>query len=110
MVRKKQYLRLDLTWRSDNNQQVIQAFLLEAFSLDSVMTAYFDTGYVDQLLVEVVMNGINNTRSKTSQSYKFNAQAGTVTPSPIVMSLLDVNGDKRTGLEEAIFSLNRLIN
>lgn len=77
---------------------------ITGFTFDEDMTVMFNTGRADQISVEVIVKGGNGTKAKTKKSYSFNAETGVLTPGPI-RATFDVNGDGRTGLEEAIHSL-----
>lgn len=92
-----------------NNQIRINSVLntRTTFTFDSDQTVFFDNGNVDQLEVQVRVREDKywHTNTITYQSYSFDHQAGTITAAPIAMTLLDVDGDKKTGLAEAIYSL-----
>lgn len=81
---------------------------LTTYTFDSEVTTVFDNGGVDQIRVDVRVRALGQnygTTTRTRQSYSFDRATDTLTPAPIHMTLLDVNGDKKTGLEEAIHSL-----
>lgn len=81
---------------------------LTQFTFDSGVTTLFDNGTTDQILIDVRVRALGQrygTTTRTRQSYSFDREADTLTPAPIHMTLFDVNGDKKTGLEEAIHSL-----
>ncbi len=77
---------------------------LTQFTIDSDTTVNFDTGLVDQIVVDVRVY-VEHTITETKQAYSFSSETGVLTEAPITMKLLDVDGDKRTGLAEAIYSL-----
>jgi hypothetical protein len=79
---------------------------LTNFTLDSKTTAYFDTELVNQIVLDVrVITDNSNTVMRTRKTYSFNSETGLLVAAPITMKLLDVDGDNRTGLAEAIYSL-----
>ena len=81
---------------------------LSNFTLNSDMTTAFNHAKVDQIDVQIRVYGTNNTMARTRQSYDFDSKAGTLIPAEIRMKYFDINGDGKTGLEEAIHNLRIL--
>ena len=78
---------------------------ITSFTLDSGMTAPFNTPGYDQLRVEVRVEGPNNTQARTRQGYDFDSEAGTLSEADISERPYDINGDGQTGLAESIHIL-----
>ncbi|WP_136810621.1 carboxypeptidase-like regulatory domain-containing protein [Desulfosediminicola flagellatus] len=79
------------------------------FTLTRAMTDVFDVPDVDQLRIEIrIYSSKSSTYSSSIQTYSFDSRTGTLEEAEISATLLDINGDKKTGLEEAIYSLQAI--
>lgn len=97
-----------------NNQIRVSTLPIDAthYTFPPEYTIIFFNRNVDQILVQVrtrKWDGTSMTMSRNLQAYTVDYTTDTLTPAPAIsMTLLDINGDGKTGLEEAIHSLKTI--